>query len=84
MNDVIKAAHSEHEDLHPTHRKKILADLDYATIAERLVRCATNVRLPELDLKIPKEPRNRKYLENMKKDYGLGTSVDRLFSSFQW
>jgi 5'-3' exonuclease len=84
MNDVIKAAHSEHEDLHPTHRKKILADLDYATIAERLVTCATDVRLPELDLKIPKEPRNRKYLENMKKDYGLGTSVDRLFSSFQW
>ena len=84
MSDVIDAAQSETELLHPTHRKKLLADLDYALIAERLVSCATDIRLPAIELTIPQEPKDRKYLESMKKDYGLGTSVDRLMSALQW
>lgn len=84
MNDVIDAAHNEDDRLHQTHRKRILADLDYAQIAEKLVTCVTDVRLPSISLNIPKEPQDRKYLENMKKDYGLGTSVDRLMSALKW
>ena len=84
MDEVIAAANSDNELLHPTHRKKILADMKYAAIAERLVSCATDIRLPSIDLSIPKTPKDAKYLENMKKDYGLGASVDRLFSALQW
>lgn len=84
MDDVIEAAHNGDEALHPTHRKKILADLSYAKIAEKLVSCATDISLPSIDLKIPREPHDRKYLETMKKDYGLGASVDRLLSAFKW
>ena len=84
MKDVIAAAHAEDDLLHPTHRKRILADMEYAEIAERLVSCATDILLPSIDLSIPKAPKDRKYLENMKKDYGLGASVDRLFSALQW
>ena len=84
MNDVIDAALSENESLHPTHRKKILADMRYAKIAEKLVTCALDVRLPKVDLKIPSGPGDRSYLESMKKDYGLGASVDRLMTALQW
>jgi 5'-3' exonuclease len=84
MNDVIDAALSENESLHPTHRKKILADMQYAKIAEKLVTCALDVRLPKVDLKIPSGPGDRSYLDSMKKDYGLGASVDRLMAALQW
>ncbi|MFM7492013.1 MAG: 5'-3' exonuclease H3TH domain-containing protein [Actinomycetota bacterium] len=84
MSSVIEAAHTDDERLHPTHRKKILADIDYASIAEKLVSCATDIRLPDMDMKIPKAPADRKYLETMKKDYGLGSSVDRLISALKW
>jgi 5'-3' exonuclease len=84
MGQVIEAAHNDNELLHPSHRKKIIADLDYAKIAEKLVSCATDIRLPSIDLAIPREPQDRKYLESMKKDYGLGASVDRLLSALRW
>jgi 5'-3' exonuclease len=84
MNAVIQAAHNEDPRLHSLHRKRILADLDYAHIAEKLVSCAVDIRLPKVEMRIPKEPHDRKYLENMKQDYGLGSSVDRLFSSLRW
>ena len=84
MSEVIDAANKEDDRLHPTHRKKILADIDYARIAEKLVTCATDIRLPSVELKLPSEPQDRKYLESMKKDYGLGASVDRFLSALKW
>lgn len=84
MDDVLDAAHSDHEGLHATHRKKILADIEYAKIAERLVSCALDVRLPDADLKIPSQPKDPAYLQTMKDDYGLGASVDRLLAAFKW
>ena len=85
MDAVIRAAHDTDDDrLHSTHRKRILADIEYAQIAERLVSCAVDIQLPNVEKKIPKEPHDRKYLENMKQDYGLGASVDRLMSALRW
>ena len=84
MEAVIDAAQREDSRLHPTHRKKILADLEYAAIAHRLVSCAVDIRLPKQNLAIPREPKNREYLQQLKTDYGLGSSVDRLFSALNW
>lgn len=84
MESVIEAAQKEDDRLHPTHRKKIMADLSYASIAEKLVSCATEIRLPNVDLEIPRQPHDRRYLEGLKKDYGLGASVDRLFAALDW
>ena len=84
MEDVIAAAKSGDDLLHPTHRKRILADIDYAKIADKLVKCALDVRLPDVDLKIPKTPHDTAYLQTMKSDYGLGASVDRLLAALQW
>jgi 5'-3' exonuclease len=84
MNEVISAAQNGNTKLSESLRKKILANIEYAQIAERLVRCATDIRLPEFDLKIPTKPEKGKYLTEMKEDYGLGTSVDRLFDALKW
>jgi 5'-3' exonuclease len=84
MNEVISAAQDGNTKLSESLRKKILANIEYAQIAERLVRCATDIRLPEFDLKIPTKPEKGKYLTEMKEDYGLGTSVDRLFDALKW
>jgi 5'-3' exonuclease len=84
MEDVIAAAKNGDDLLLPTHRKRILADIDYAKIADKLVKCALDVRLPDVDLKIPKKPHDAAYLQTMKSDYGLGASVDRLLAALQW
>ena len=84
MAELIEAANADDSKLSPNHRKKILADLDYASVADRLVQCARDVNLPEIDLTIPNSAKNAKYLETMKSDYGLGASVDRLISAFNW
>jgi 5'-3' exonuclease len=84
MAELLEAAKADDPKLSPNHRKKILADLDYASVADRLVQCARDVNLPEIDLSIPNSAKNAKYLETMKSDYGLGASVDRLISAFNW
>lgn len=84
MQEVIQAAISEDSRLSSNHRKKILQDLEYAHIAERLVTCATDVRLPKLELKIPKRAANIDYLQSLKSDYGLGASVDRFIAALNW
>ena len=84
MDRVIDAAQNGDPKLPESLRKKILANIEYAQIAERLVRCADDIRLPDFDLNIPNTPEKAKYLDEMKKDYGLGTSVDRLFDALKW
>lgn len=84
MNQVIEAAHNGDKRLSESLRKKLLANLEYAQIAERLVSCADDIRLPSFDLEIPQSPSKSKYLKEIKNDYGLGTSVDRLFDALKW
>ena len=84
MDEVISAAQSEDERLHPTHRKKILADLKYATIVTELVSCSRNLALPDFPLKKSGSPADAKALLTMKNELGLGASVDRLISALQW
>lgn len=84
MTEVIEAAHSEHPNLASNHRKKLLADINYARIAEKLVGCARDVRVPNMSLQIPKQPLNLDYLKQLKTDYGLGASVDRFLSAINW
>lgn len=84
MNQVISAAQDGDPKLSEALRKKIVANTEYAQIAERLVRCATDIRLPDFNLEIPKRPEQAKYLTEIREDYGLGASVDRLFDALKW
>ena len=78
------AADNSDERLTPNARKKLLESSAYAKIAPKLVHCALDVPLPELDLKLPKRPKSLDEIYQYQRDYGLGTSVDRLIAALGW
>lgn len=80
----MKAAVSNDERLTPNLRKKLLESAEYAKIAPRLVGCATDVSIPEMKIHIPSEPLDSKKVQNIKDEYGLGTSVDRIMNALGW
>jgi len=84
MEDVMTAAFSEDERLTPNARKKLIESAEYAKIAPKLVHCALDVPLPNLDLKMPKKPADLNEIYQYQRDYGLGASVDRLIAALGW
>jgi len=85
MDDVIAAAGDESDTrLTPLLRKKLLAGADYAAIAPKLVHCALDIELPQVDIKKPKKPDSLDEIYQYKNDYGLGASIDRLISALGW
>jgi len=84
MSDVISATQSGDAKLPANLAKKLLADIGYAKIATELVSCARDIRLPEVDLQLPKSPSDSKKLERITKEYGLGTSLGRLKAALNW
>ena len=78
------AAKNEDERLTANARKKLLESAEYARIAPKLVYCALDVPLPKLNIDMPKRPANLDEIYQYQKDYGLGTSVDRLIAALQW
>ena len=57
---------------------------DYLKIAPKLVHCAKDVPLPQLDISMPKAPKDLSKIYSMKEEFGLGASVDRLISALNW
>ena len=84
MQEVIQAAQGEDERLTPALRKKLLADIEYARIAERLVHCALDVPIPKVELKIPKTQPDLSRVYQLKEEHNLGASVDRFISAIGW
>ena len=84
MEDVMSAAFSNDERLTPNARKKLIESAEYAKIAPKLVHCALDVPLPNLDLKMPKKPSDFNEIYQYQRDYGLGASVDRLIAALGW
>lgn len=84
VDEVISAAESGHPALTPALIKKILAGRDYLAIAPTLVRCATDISLPNVSLALPKRPKDMKLIREMQEKYGLGASIDRLVAALQW
>ncbi len=84
MQEVIQAAQGEDERLTPALRKKLLADIEYARIAERLVHCALDVPIPKVELKIQKTQPDLSRVYQLKEEHNLGASVDRFISAIGW
>ena len=85
MDEVMAAAGDESDTrLTPLLRKKLLAGADYAAIAPKLVHCALDIELPQVDIKKPKKPDSLDEIYQYKNDYGLGASIDRLISALGW
>lgn len=84
LDEVMKAAIHDDERLTTNIRKKLLESAEYAKIAPKLVGCATNVSIPEMKIDLPNKPLNTQKIQNMKEEFGLGTSVDRIMNALGW
>lgn len=84
VEDALAAAHEAHTSLPPALAKKIIAGSDYLNIAPKLVRVARDVPLPKVDLAMPKGPSDLSKLYQIKDQYGLGASIDRLIAALGW
>lgn len=84
MNDVLEAAHSDDVKLSEPLRRKLLADLSYANIAQTLVHCAQDVPLPKMELSVPSRPADLDRIYQLKDEHNLGASVDRFISALGW
>ena len=84
IDDAIGAAHENDERLPAALAKKIIAGIDYLKIAPTVVNCARNVPLPGLEISLPKAPNDLSKIYQLKDQYALGASVDRLISALKW
>lgn len=82
--EALMGAENAHPSLTPLLVKKILAGRDYLEIAPTLVRCVTDLSLPQVSLDIPKRPKDMTLLRDLQERYGLGASVDRLIAALKW
>jgi 5'-3' exonuclease len=84
VDEALKGAIAGHEALSPALAKKIIAGEEYLKIAPTLVHCAKDVAIPTMDIAMPKKPADLSLIYQMKEEYGLGASVDRLIASLGW
>ena len=84
MPEVMKAAAGADERLSANIRKKLLESSQYAAIAPKLVGCALDVAIPEMEISMPKKPKSLEKIVKLKDEFGLGASIDRIMSALNW
>ena len=84
LPEVMQAAANSDERLSANIRKKLLESSQYAAIAPKLVGCALDVAIPEMEITMPKKPKSLEKIEKLKEDFGLGASIDRIMSALNW
>ena len=84
LPEVMQAAANSDERLSANIRKKLLESSQYAAIAPKLVGCALDVAIPEMEITMPKKPKSLEKIEKLKEEFGLGASIDRIMSALNW
>ena len=84
LHEVMKAAINDDERLTANISKKLLESAEYARIAPKLVGCATDVSIPEMKIDLPNKPLDTQKIQDIKEEFGLGTSVDRIMNALGW
>ena len=84
LDEVMKAAINDDERLTTNIRKKLIESAEYAKIAPKLVGCATDVSVPEMKIDLPNKPLDTQKIQDIKEEFGLGTSVDRIMNALGW
>ena len=84
LPEVMQAAANSDERLSANIRKKLIESSQYAAIAPKLVGCALDVAIPEMEIAMPKKPKSFEKIEKLKEDFGLGASIDRIMSALNW
>lgn len=81
VTEIVSAAERGDERLTPNLAKKILQGVEYLKRAEPVVNCVRDLRLPDLPANLPKEIADRKRLEELINEFGVGTSVNRMLAA---
>jgi 5'-3' exonuclease len=84
VDEALAGAKTGHEALTKSLAQKIIDGADYLKIAPTLVHCAQDVSIPQMDISMPKKPEDLSTIYQMKDEFGLGASVDRLISALGW
>jgi 5'-3' exonuclease len=84
MPEVMQAAAGADKRLSANIRKKLLESSQYAAIAPKLVGCALDVAIPEMEISMPKKPKSHEKIIKLKDEFGLGASIDRIMSALNW
>jgi 5'-3' exonuclease len=84
VDEALDAAKAGHPALTANLAKKIIEGADYLKIAPTLVHCAKDVAIPKMDISMPVKPKDLSTIYQMRDEYGLGASVDRLISALGW
>jgi len=84
MPEVMQAAAGADERLSANIRKKLLESSQYAAIAPKLVGCALDVAIPEMEISMPIKPKSLEKIIKLKDEFGLGASIDRIMSALNW
>ncbi|MFF9897292.1 5'-3' exonuclease H3TH domain-containing protein [Streptomyces longispororuber] len=69
--------------LTPTQRKRLDEARPYLAVAPKVVKVADDVPLPEVEVALPREPRDPAALDELARRWGLGGSLSRLLSTLQ-
>ncbi len=84
IEEALSAAKADDDQLTPLLRKRLIEGSEYIAIAPKLVHCALDVPLPQMEIKVPSSPADLSAIYAMKDQYGLGASVDRLIAALGW
>ncbi|MEU3920527.1 5'-3' exonuclease [Streptomyces sp. NPDC029004] len=80
---IMAAVDDPRAKLTPAQRKRLDEARDYVAVAPKVVRVASDVRLPDFDPALPAEPRDPATLDELAARWGLGGALQRLLSTLQ-
>nr|WP_030782969.1 5'-3' exonuclease [Streptomyces sp. NRRL S-920] len=80
---IMAAVDDPKSKLTPSQRKRLDESRAYVAVAPKVVRVAGDVPLPEVDVALPREPRDPVALEELAERWNLGGSLQRLLSTLQ-
>ena len=83
LESALTAAKNGSDLIKPALIKKILESEKYALIAPKLVNCALNVPIPQIESKLSMDSIDEKEVRKLQERFGLGASVDRLLSAIE-
>lgn len=84
IEEVQQAAKLGDPRLTPNLARKVIEGAAYLKIAPTLVNCARDVALPSMSTALPSRPDDLSKIYQVKEEFGLGASVDRLIAALNW
>jgi 5'-3' exonuclease len=81
IDGLLAAVDDPTSDLAPTLRRKLADARDYLAVAPLVVAVRTDVPVPEIDTKLPSEPRDPEALVELGEQWNLDSSLNRVLTA---